>query len=366
MNEKKRVEVGGFFEYPDYAVNDEYDSILKHITNGFGNEELRCNFIRDGRQAITSVLISRERDIKKRTCYLPAYLCSSMLLPFTERRLQVKFYPHQYPLRPKIDLGVKDSLFFINDAFGVPMLSQREIQELEDNGNIIILDTSHSILDQSRFIPHGSDFFIIASLRKMFPIPDGAVVFSTDPQFHPTLTTPFGWEQMLEAMFLKKFYLTTKSFHDATFIKDYFLNLNRIYNETKNQIPGNLVAIPDISLHILNGLSLSVISEQRRINLSYVYENISNEHRLFQPNDITSPYFAPILFSDTEKRDQFSAGCIQRDLFPTVLWPIPPEVPKSFKYEHDLSSRFLSIPIDQRYNPQSYDVVSDLFEAIKE
>jgi hypothetical protein len=361
-----RVEVGGFFEFPEYATNDDGGSVLHHLTSGFGNRELQSHFIRDGRQAIASVLISREQGIRTRTCYLPAYLCSSMLLPFTERRLRVKFYSHQYPLRPEIDLGVKDSLVFINDTFGAPVLTHREIQELEENNNIIILDTSHSILDPSRFVSHGSDFFIIASLRKIFPVPDGGIVFSTNPGFHPDLSSPTEWEPMLEAMFLKKFYLASKSRNDAAFIKEHFLYLNQMYNETKNHIPETLSAIPDISLHILNRLSFSMIVEKRKANLSHVFGSINERYRLFEPDDITSPYFAPILFSDGEKRDQFKSDCIKTDLYTPIIWPIPPEVPQSFRYEHDLSRRLLCIPIDQRYNPQSYDGVMDLFQGIKE
>jgi len=363
---KTMGEVGGFFEFPEDTLDDVSGSVLHHLISGFGKRELQSHFIRDGRQAITSVLMSRKQSIRTRTCYLPAYLCSSMLLPFTEQRLRVKFYSHHHPLRPEIDPGMKDSLVFLNDAFGVPALSHREMQELGENGNIVILDTSHSILDPSRFVSHGSDFFIIASLRKIFPVPDGGVVFSSDPGFHPDLISPSGWEPMLEAMFLKKFYLASKSRHDALFIKERFLELNQKYNETKNHIPETLSAIPDISLHILNRLSFSMIAAKRKGNLSHVNRSINERYWLFQPDDSTCPYFATILLPDGEMRDHFRSRCIQRALYSPILWPIPPEVPESFTYEHDLSRRLLCIPIDQRYSPQSYEGARDLFETIKE
>ena len=81
------MEIGGFFEFPKLDSIDNGDSTYHHLINLYEN----YSFFRDGRQAIKAVLQNID-DIKNRPCYLPSYLCDSIIQPFTELGLNVNFF----------------------------------------------------------------------------------------------------------------------------------------------------------------------------------------------------------------------------------------------------------------------------------
>ena len=89
------MEVGGFFEFPEFDC-DVYSNYAYHYLTNVYREH---SFFRDGRQAIKSVLLNIE-GLNNKICYLPAYLCYSILQPFKELNSNVVFYNHQHPLKP--------------------------------------------------------------------------------------------------------------------------------------------------------------------------------------------------------------------------------------------------------------------------
>jgi hypothetical protein len=283
-----------------------------------------------------------------------------MVQPFSDAKIEIRFYGHTPPLNPVIDFGIKNSLFLINDLFGVCRLSKKEILELENNGNIVILDASHSILNVSRLKISAQNVYIIASLRKVFPLCDGGIVYSSDPSFNPDLSDPAGWEPMLEAMFLKKYYLNNRMAPDSYHVKEHYRHLYDNYSENKGLPLTKTEKIPDISLVTLKNLHFSAIKKKRQKNLEHIYANLAKNNQLFPLKSITSPFVAPILFKDNDRRNNYRKVLISRNVFPTVHWDIPSEVPQRFTFERLISGRLLSIPIDQRYNPESYGEIFTL------
>ena len=353
------MEIGGFFEFPEYDCYDLTKSVLYALKTCYSKHSHNCLFVRDGRQAIKSVLMSNYRFVKDKKCYLPAYLCSSILRPFRELKLNVKFYPHSHPLKPEINFDLKDSVVFILDYFGVESLSNSEISELARR-NLVILDIPNSIFNASRFNIKERNIFLVASLRKVFPIPDGGAVYYKSRSFFTNTREATGYEKMLEAMFLKKFYLKIKSYKE---LKDYFFKLYQDYESVKDSGTIAIEKIPEVSLHILGNLSIEEIICRRAQNLKYLYENLS-DFFLFTYDEVKSPFFAPLVFSSSGERERVRKLLIQHDVYPPVHWELPAEVPKSFEYEHHLSKRIISIPIDQRYTERELSVVVRLLKTV--
>jgi len=387
------MEIGGFFEFPKFDSIDDGDSTYHHLTNLYENH----SFFRDGRQAIKAVLQNIE-EIKNRPCYLPAYLCDSIIQPFTEMNLNVNFFGHEDPLKPILNMDITNSVILIIDYFGTESVSNKEIRELLDRDNIVIMDLSHSILDNNRFSIKHNHYYLIASLRKIFPIPDGGIVYHDNEKFLASDIFPKEYESKLEAMVLRYFYLNgitvdnvpahddkkLNSVFEAWYtkkpvgfekrleaLKRHYLALHYEYELKKyeNQvIPQN---IPAISLYILHNISYSNIINKRAENLKFMYENIIHRNLfVFNFDDIKSPFLLPLKFKSEEERDLVKNSLLKDDIYPPIVWDLEEYVPSEYIYERDFSKRMLTIPIDQRYKPEELSkpvtIINQTYQKIQQ
>jgi len=384
------MEIGGIYEFPNLVGEDPVDSAYKFLINAYNNYK----FVRDGRQAIKLVLLNID-GIENLKCYLPAYLCDSILQPFNEMGLDVKFYEHEPVLNPVLD-NIENSLIYIIDYFGIETISNKEIIELLDRNNVVILDISQSLLNENRFSSeienYSENYYIISSLRKIFPIPDGGMVhYQTDKLNDYSLGFPEGYDERLEAMVLRSFYLkefeidvrsmessidndkledlvadlgSEKSHEDVNQLEDmkkHFLSLYHDYERDKYEKILRPQNIPLISLRILNNISYHDILGKRSENLKFVYQEINDENRfLFDLKRIKCPFMLPLIFSNEEERNSAKTIFIKNKIYPQIIWEIEEFVPKRYSYEHDLSRRVLMVPTDQRYSPNELNKVVEL------
>ncbi len=384
------MEIGGFFEFPKFDCEDDRNSAYSYITNL--HEKYR--FFRDGRQSIKSVLLNIDK-IEDMECYLPAYTCETVITPFKELGLKVNYFRHEDPLKPLYDKDIKKSVILFIDYFGTDFVSNKEIQELLDQENIVIMDLTHSILDKSRFSIKHENYYIIASLRKIFPIPDGGIVYYNKDNFNSSDKFPDNYESKLEAMVLRYFYINGMDMElnvppeddknldsilkdiyakkpsgfkgNLEDVKQYYLSLHYQYEVDKlnNEIiPQN---IPFISLYILNNISHSNLMSKRNQNLKFIYENLNKDLFLYNLENIKSPFLLPLKFKRESERDLVKNVLIENDIYPPILWDIEQFIPLKYVYEHELSKRILTLPIDPRYGPDDLlKAVNIINQAVKE
>lgn len=375
------MEIGGFFEYPKFDHIHEDDSVCKQLKMGYSNFQL----VRDGRQAIKTVLLNT-KNINNLTCYLPAYLSESILQPYKELNLSVKFYGHTDVLKPEID-EIKDSVLFLIDYFGRNTISNTEIHEVLDRNNTVILDATHSILNPERFKIADNNYYIVSSLRKMFPIPDGGILYGAAAFNIKPAGLPVGHEKMLESMIFRRYYLDNFKFRfsdtkiesvsrESTFntissmdhylktIKNHYLSQYRDYERKKFENVGMPQNIPAISMHIMKNISYSKIVKKRNENLKLFYEEICDDNKfLFEFEDIKSPFMLPLRFQTEKERNSMKDLLIKNDIYTPVLWDLDEIVPKEHSYEHELKKRVMMIPIDQRYNQDDLMFAVDLINS---
>ena len=369
------MEIGGFFEFPKFDSVNDTDSAYHFLINLYEHHA----FFRDGRQAIKAVL-QNLNEIKNRPCFLPSYLCDSIIKPFAELGLDVNFFAHKDPLKPVLNTDINNSLIFLIDYFGTEPVSNDEIHELLDRDNVVIMDLSHSILEKKRFSIKHSNYYLIASLRKIFPIPDGGIAYHSDEEFISSNIFPKGYEPKLEAMAYRYLYLNgisvdaipghddqkLDSIFEAIYtkkpvgfekkldaIKKHYLALHYKYELTKQETQVVPQSIPAISLYILHNISFLNILRKRIDNLKSLYDDITHKELfIFDFRDIQSPFLLPLRFASEAERDFVKNSLIRKDIYPPILWDIEEFVPHEFTYEHNLSKRMLTIPIDQRYTPE--------------
>lgn len=356
------MEVGSFFEFPELDCHTPDQSILHTLESCFGMRNHHYLFFGDGRQAIKAILLSSYELLKDRVCYLPAYLCGAILQPFVELGLDVAFYSHGHPLKFNLDFTIRNALIYVLDYFGVEELSNQEIASLAQNGNVVIVDITHSILNSTRFELENEGIFLLASLRKSFPIPDGAVVYCTGDPLPIELHRASQYTVMLEAMVLRKYYQNPELISSANSLKEIYRRLYKNFEATKDLNEINLEAMSEISFLILAQLSIDNIIRRRLINLNFLYQNIEPLYFLFEHDRIKSPFIAPLIFPDNLERDAMQAELTRQGIYPPIHWKLPKEVDSSYSYEHHLSSTILSIPVDQRYSETDLERVPTILK----
>ncbi|ABO34819.1 hypothetical protein MmarC5_0505 [Methanococcus maripaludis C5] len=343
------MEIGSFFEFPKYDGIDFENSAYHHIKGNISTQQLDSIFVGDGRQAIKLLL---EELIKKNHSefYLPAYLCHSIIQPFAELNIEFKFYSCDEKLKPDLRNIPENSVVYLIDYFGSDSLSKKEILEISKK-NIVILDISHSILNKERLEILDKNVFMIASLRKIFPIPDGGILFYKKGILNMekrVFEKNNNYIEMLEAMVLKKYYMNKSN--SETSLKNYFLELYRNYEFLKDGLI-TVKEIPPISMEILKNIDIKKMKTQRTVNLEYIYDNLNNPNvnTIYEKKELKSPFFIPLNFENGEIKERIRKKLIENQIYPPIHWEIPKEVPKNFTFEHALSENILSVPIDHRY-----------------
>ncbi|WP_343089272.1 hypothetical protein [Methanocalculus natronophilus] len=360
------MEIGGFFHFPDIEYIDSKNSVLHYLNNSIGDN--KCLFIQDGRQAIKFVL-QQIQDVQQKNCYLPTYLCHSIIQPFQEMRLNIFFYDHIHPLTQNIDENVYNSIILIIDYFGTEFYLLNQIKKLLENGNSIILDVTHSLLDKSRLQLSHKNLFYISSLRKTFPIPDGGVILHSNIEFDINMEGSESYVPMLDAMILKRTYLNKNynlsRIHNMD-VKNLFMVKYKKYEEDKDCRSIALHHIPQISLLILSSLDINTIVERRWQNIHTLYDCCKkNELFLYGLNDIKSPFMVPLVLHNNQKREDLQSLLINNGIYPPIHWDIKGIVPGSFLYEHQLSKKILSVPIDQRYDSDQMTGICKILNQVK-
>ncbi len=140
----------------------------RNVVNGLQGDGLRGSRLQgDGLRGFHRRRINR--------VYVPSYCCVSMLQAFVDRGMRIEFY----------DIGFEDGKFtfripgadsrsavLIMSYFGLDTEAEREaVRKSHEMGAVVIEDVSHSLLRGDAAAPESD--YVVASLRKWFPIPAG-------------------------------------------------------------------------------------------------------------------------------------------------------------------------------------------------
>jgi hypothetical protein len=351
------MELGGFFELPEYPCCDKKRSAFSWLT---ALDKGTAVFVNDGRTAIKAVLENVQKKYRKES-HIPTYLCNAILQPFEELNLPVTFYSHEHPLKPRLNGTIRNAIILLIDYFGAEPIPNETIREYLDQDNIVIVDNTHSLFNLGRYTIKDENYFLIASLRKMFPIPDGGIVYHNRNTFEIQYVLDDTPHPMLEAMILKRMYLECESKQ----MKEHFLRIYRSYDAGKFEREITLRDIPFISREMMKRIDIAHLIQKRKVNLDYCYRHITQKDIfLFHLKEIHSPFIVPLIFKDRKQRDEVRKVLIKNSIYPPVHWDITNIIPEKFAYEHELSRKILSIPIDQRYSETDMAAVVSVLDKV--
>ena len=346
----------------------KFEGNLINDNKSFWNIGKDTKFLLSGRSAIYYVLknILLKHNIKK--VYFPSYSCESMEQAFKDLGIEIEYYDVYFneTLKYNIDLENDSDIFFAMNYFGYSETNMEEyIKKFKEKGKIVIEDITHSILSKKRYSEYSD--FLIASLRKWFPISSGAIAVNLKESFILKLSENTN-EKLVTlkdlAMENKRNYINKyeeNNILDNQEDKDIFL---KQYSESNKILENDYqnYKIDENSYKVLMGIDIEEIIKKRRENAKLIYEKLSKNLNIkflvnnFKEDDCL--LFVPIILNN-KIRDNLRDFLIKNKVYLPIHWPQEEKINNIFDKE-------LSLICDQRYSTfqiqQYLDLLLDFLE----
>ena len=256
-------------------------------------------------------------------------------------------------LKFDIDLNKKCDIFFAMNYFGFSKYNmEKYIIEFKRKGVYVIEDSTHSILS-TRAYSEESDF-VVASLRKWFPIISGGICLSKIKNKHIYNKTNAEYVNKKRQAMLEKGEYIKQNINKQN-VKDNFLDKFSAANKILKENYKNF-KIDEESYNILRNIDIRDIIKKRRRNVKIIYNYLKKQQSIRYLRDIDleidCPIFVPIFMENT-KRNEIKEYLIKnKDYFPKS-WPKPGIIKENKMKE--IYNKELSLICDQRYNEKQIE-----------
>jgi dTDP-4-amino-4,6-dideoxygalactose transaminase len=342
-------EIGGNFHLsPDDLIEKEGTQLPENYIDS----QKDIVYTSSGRGAIS--LILNQITCSPRRALLPLYTCQSVILPFIKHGFDISFYDcnkdlsvNEVSFYDKLK-ACESGLVLFHTYFGFDTIKSLRPNYHELRKKVVIIeDITHSLY--SNFPKSGAHYYI-ASIRKWFAIPDGAVAISTDQEInhsksgiHEKLV-----KQNIEAIRLK--YQYTKKPEPS--LKERYRELFYASEDLLDK-DCNFYLMSDISKTILSKVIEKELCESRRRNYLFLNEHLIDHPHVTPvfkklPVEIIPLYLPVFVNGDRTHLQKYLA---EREIYCPIHWPIP-TVCKGQMTDNSkkIYNNILSIPCDQRYN----------------
>lgn len=332
----------------------EYDAALderlwKETAGKVTSEKLfGAHCLRSGRDALKAIA----REFSPRTILLPALACDSMVLPFALYGHKVRFYRlhSDYSVDlDRLEIGQEPTILLYMEYFGRPAISDTSIERLRAKGNITFIeDRTHNLIwnRTSSFKPD----YMMASLRKWLPIPDGGLLWgniskslSDDTTFSST---------RLKAQCMRHEFLSGGDEKIKTEYRRIFSGVSDIMGGDK---PSAMSAYAYAKAVATNW------KEQRQVrskNAKMLIEMLSSSPFItfIQDEPGRSDLYVPFTVPN---RDEVQRRLSSMGVFNTVIWPLSTQQKEACQVAKFTEENMLAAPCDQRYTPDDMKYIGE-------
>lgn len=291
-----------------------------------------------GRCALRAII----KELKDcRTVAVPSWCCETMIKPFADAGIEVRFYPVYWDrggLRQELRTDC-DALFLM-DYFGYTGPGT----ELPGYHGLVIRDVTHSLFSAS----YDDADYCFGSLRKWVGVWTGGYVWSRDGHALPTEDADdLGYTALREnAMRRKSRYISGDPDADGICVTDKkYLKLFSAAEDCLDRVGIAPAAGRDVRLAAR--LDADTIISRRRENAA-VLRSAFPEWLIFpEMKETDCPMFVPVLVPNG-KRDALRRYLIDRQIYCPVHWPVS-AYHRLGERERFLYDNGLSLVCDQRY-----------------
>lgn len=304
------------------------------------------SFFASGRDALATLLVALPQSVVS----LPDLICASV---YDACRAARKEYI-SYRIGPDFlhdetaTARTGQSIVFVMHYFGVR--NESLMRQARNAGSTVISDVTHLLFDRAGLleVAHHSDF-IIASLRKSGPFPDGGFVSSL--QHHPPTPARGLREDFLTvraAGLWSRGFSAAQDFYDD----ENFHLLKRAESKLDASEPADF-ACSYLSRRLAHTVPVDASAAAIRRNISILATGLREHVILPDAAAQISPYF-PCFFDSQELRDHIRGALAAHRFFCPIHWPSAGLPVPSL-----LTTRSLSIPCDARYDePMMHSIMN--------
>jgi hypothetical protein len=345
-----RIAIGGEFETDRFSFGDM--ACIDVLTNG-----LKGTWTLSGRSALMGIL----RHLKKRgvtRVHLPAYLCGSILEPVQALGLEYDFYPVDEALIGHPDPKKNDAVLLVH-YFGRINPAVQSLRSGSGNTHYLIEDACQALL--SDWPNAGNDeIFYILSPRKFGPVPLGGWCNVSIDDAAASSEVLQSADRSLVARGVKAVYLADAEGGVESETEAFYLEAFERVESSLSSLDTS--TLPDWILRLIAGIDWEAAGDARVRNQNFLSSELEPQIafpiREFGPKEV--PLGQPIVVGD---RDKLRQSLAEHRIFCPIHWRLPDEVSETrFPEAHVLSSRILTLPIDQRY---TMDRMAALVETVR-
>lgn len=306
--------------------------------------------LRSGRDALKIIA----REFSPCIVMLPALACDSMILPFKMYGHKVKYYrlnaDYSINLQDVLhNMSDQKTLFLYMDYFGCNSIDDSELQHIRNlYSNVVFLeDRTHNLIweNHSTFKPD----YVIASLRKWLPIPDGGLLWG-DVTGTIGSDTSFS-ERRLYAQCLRNEFLRNGNEATKEKYRNIFSHVADIID--KDEKPSSMSAYTYGLIQNFNWDVVRLIRKNNAKKLISILGKSKNIHLIQNKSGVSDLYVGFMV----EKRDEIQRKLSLEGIFCTIIWPLNDRQKKYCPVAKYTEEHMLAAPCDQRYTIEDMELI---------
>lgn len=332
--------------HPSVKMRNEIGSEFWEVPTGAAESNpffRSAQWFLSGRSALQAII----RENKGcHTVALPSWCCDSMIKPFADAGLKVRFYPVYWQNELIQETHLDSDILLLMDYFGYTT----DQPALSGYTGVVIRDITHSIFSST----YSDADYYYGSLRKWCGVWTGGYAWTKDGhKMLIEMSSDHGFAKLREKAMLRKAEYISGERTD----KDYLI----IYEEAEETLESiGIVPGAERDVDLANSLDVEYIKTRRRANAE-VLRSAFPDWLLFpevKPSDC--PMFVPVLVPNG-KREALRHHLIRNEIYCPIHWPV--------SGYHELNERTgyiyqneLSLICDQRYSVKD---MNRIIETIK-
>lgn len=295
------------------------------------------SFFASGRDALATLLAA----LPQAAVSLPDLMCASVYDACRAARKTCKIYRIgvDFLHEDAATAGTSPSIVFVMHYFGVR--NEALMRQARNAGSTVVSDVTHLLFDRVGLleVARHSDF-LIASLRKSGPFPDGGFVSSLQYRTPPPAR---GLREDFLAMRAAGLWSRGLSAAQGFSDDENFHLLKSAEASLDASDPADF-ACSYLSRRLAHTVPVDATAEAIRRNIGVLVTGLREHVNVPNATSLISPYF-PCIFDSGELRDHVRHALAARRFFFPVHWPSAGLPVPSL-----LAARSLSIPCDARYD----------------
>ena len=330
----------------------EYDAVLNQkiwkATEGKVTDQKLMNAycLRSGRDTLKAIA----REYEPCVALLPALACDSMVHPFELYGHKIQYYLFNEDYSIDLDslkTGEGIQLFLYMDYFGRPAIKDVELEKLRKQGNIVFIeDRTHNLLVERKYTFQPD--YIIASLRKWLPIPDGGLLWGEISK--PLANDTTFCTTRLKAQCMRHEFLSSGDETIKTEYRKIFSTVSELMDEDEPS------AMSAYAHSLAKQTDWDWVKRIRRQNSEELISILSTSPyiRFIQNIPGLSDLYVPFTVPN---RDEVQRRLSAEGIFNTIIWPLMDEQKEACKVAKYTEENMLAAPCDQRYTVEDMKII---------